>query len=481
MGFFDFIGEAAQWAADRIDDAEQWVEQRADDVGGWFSDLYHGNLGDQAVPAPALVQKIIASQGAQSWHESSETAKTLARMHDEGNDLVRRISSGLESSWAGSGADAAQARIRPFAEALTSSAQITSANSDNVSEIAHSFDGMKSSLQPMPPAPPHKNFFDQASPWDTDTERQINEYNAVAKDNVAQYQAYARHVETKAPNLNTNYPQLSGFGEQDFAVDSHGTAAQAKTAGGQRSHGPDSNARRSQSEATSGPASPPAGQGTVAPPSGSVAPPPGHQAAAPRGDGTTSAGWAPSSSVVNPGGLNPGGMSSGGGNSGNAGNGVGPWAPGAFGFDDMGTGARPGVGNGRGAYEGLGGRSGESTGGRNGGGGNSGNDGGRYGSGNNGRAGGARFGAGIDAGEEAVGRGAATGRGVAGARGAAGMGGAGAGGMGAGGKGKGGEDKEHQRKYGIDDDSAFTLIDDGGERVLDPRTGLPPTPPTIGG
>ncbi|RJQ76452.1 hypothetical protein [Amycolatopsis panacis] len=473
MGFFDFIGEAAQWAADRIDDAEQWVEQRADDVGDWFSDLYHGNLGDQAVPAPALVQKIIASQGAQSWHEGSETAKTLARMHDEGNDLVRRISSGLESSWTGSGADAAQARIRPFAEALTSSAQITSANSDNVSEIAHSFDEMKSSLQPMPPAPPHKNFFDQASPWDTDTERQINEYNAVAKDNVAQYQAYARHIETKAPNLNANYTQLSGFGEQDFAIDSHGTSAQAKTTDGQHSHAPDSNARRSQSGATSGPASPPAGQGTMAPPSGSVAPPLGHQAAAPPGDGTTSAGWAPPSSVVNPGGMPSGG--------GNVGNGASPWAPGAIEFDGMGTGARAGVGSGRGAYEGLGGRSGESTGGgRNGGGGNnsgnSGNAGGRYGSGNNGRAGGARFGAGIDAGEEAVGRGAATGRGAAGARGAAGMGG-----MGAGGKGKGEEDKEHQRKYGIDDDSAFTLVDDEGERVLDPRTGLPPTPPTIGG
>ncbi|MFC5121025.1 hypothetical protein ACFPN7_44430 [Amycolatopsis halotolerans] len=55
------------------------------------------------------------------------------------------------------------------------------------------------------------------------------------------------------------------------------------------------------------------------------------------------------------------------------------------------------------------------------------------------------------------------------------------GGMAGGGKGKGEEDKEHQRKYGIEDDSAFSLVDENGERALDPRTGLPPTPPTIGG
>jgi hypothetical protein len=73
--------------------------------------------------------------------------------------------------------------------------------------------------------------------------------------------------------------------------------------------------------------------------------------------------------------------------------------------------------------------------------------------------------------------GSASGRGAAGARGASGMGGMGA----AGGKGKGEDDKEHQRKYGLDDDSAFSLTDDDGGKLLDPRTGLPPTPPTIGG
>jgi hypothetical protein len=48
-------------------------------------------------------------------------------------------------------------------------------------------------------------------------------------------------------------------------------------------------------------------------------------------------------------------------------------------------------------------------------------------------------------------------------------------------KGTGAEDEEHQRKYGLDDDSAFSLVDEVGERLVDPNTGLPVTPPTLGG
>jgi hypothetical protein len=46
-------------------------------------------------------------------------------------------------------------------------------------------------------------------------------------------------------------------------------------------------------------------------------------------------------------------------------------------------------------------------------------------------------------------------------------------------KGEGGEDDEHQRKYVLDDDEAFQLTE-AGERLVDPRTGMPLTPPVIG-
>lgn len=73
---------------------------------------------------------------------------------------------------------------------------------------------------------------------------------------------------------------------------------------------------------------------------------------------------------------------------------------------------------------------------------------------------------------EPVGRG-----GPAGAAGRSGISGMGAGAHG--GKGKGGEDEEHQRKFLQDDDEAFQLSAEG-EKLIDPQTGLPVTPPVIG-
>lgn len=84
------------------------------------------------------------------------------------------------------------------------------------------------------------------------------------------------------------------------------------------------------------------------------------------------------------------------------------------------------------------------------------------------------FGAGKQPGmaNEAVGRG-----GPAGAAGRSGTSGMGAGAHG--GKGKDEEDQEHQRKFVQDDDEAFQLSAEG-EKLVDPQTGLPVTPPVIG-
>lgn len=70
--------------------------------------------------------------------------------------------------------------------------------------------------------------------------------------------------------------------------------------------------------------------------------------------------------------------------------------------------------------------------------------------------------------------------GMRGLAGGAGRGGAGGMAPGAAGqRGKGGEDEEHQRKYVLDDDSAF-LPSEKGEKIVDPTTGMSPTPPVIG-
>lgn len=477
MGFFDFIGEGAQWIGDRISDADDWVNDRLKDAGNWFSDFYHGNLGDQAVPAPVIVQQVQQGPGTSSWDSGSATVQKMIQEHNQNSDDAQQITTMLESVWTGDGADAARARLRPLSDASSTSAQAYVVNGQKLVDTTHGYNDMKIALQAMPPTPPHKNLWDQGTPWDTDTEKQINAYNAAANHNVERYQKYADQAKTNGQGLNSNYGQVAGFDGQNLKIDSGGDHVTGKTGSHERSY------RRSDS---GGPGSEPgtglgSGSGTVGGPGtggvgasgvngpgtvggsgwgsgsagGVTAPPP----SPPPGDydGTSTSGWTPPSvdrvgvspwtppmSTPTPTSLGTGGGSDSSG-----------WTPGAFGplggASEAGAGGRSGgiaarLGGGAGAGAGAGARTGA--------------------------------GAGVGAGEEGAGRGAAgaAGKGAAGAKGSPGMGG-----MAGGGKGKGEEDKEHQRKYGIDDDSAFSLVDENGERALDPRTGLPPTPPTIGG
>ncbi|MEW2502947.1 hypothetical protein AB0878_21020 [Amycolatopsis sp. NPDC047767] len=448
MGFFDWVGDTAKAVGHGLEDAADWTGDRFSDAGNWFGDLYHGSLGEQTVPASDLVQKVMASKGAPDWHNGSSDASDLASEHSQISGRVQQLSSNLESVWTGGGADAAQARIRPLADVSQSASETFTSNSQNVSDLAHGFDEMKQSLQPMPPTPPHKNFFDEAAWWQTDTEKQIQDYNNVGQQNLQKYQGYATHAQTSGQGLKIDYGQLAAFDGGKVTIGSGlpATSKQAEIGGRSRTGSGPGNGGSS-------PAFTPGPGSTVPVTNGPGATTPVRfQPGSGPGDGTTTSGWTPPStnptggpSWTPPSSLPPGGGSS-GGNS---------WSPGGV----SGFGPTSGFGGG-----GFGGESGGVSGG--------------------GRAGGSagRLGAGPGAGagaEESVGRGGAGAgaRGAAGARGSSGMGGMGGAGKG----GKGEEDKEHQRKYVLEDESAFDIVDDEDGRLRDPWTGLPPTPPTIGG
>lgn len=486
MGFFDFIGDGAKWIGDRISDADDWVNDRLKDAGGWFSDFYHGNLGDQAVPAPAIVQQVQQGPGTSSWDSGSSTVQKMIQEHNQNSDDAQQITTMLESVWTGDGADAARARLRPLSDASATSAQAYVVNGQKLVDTTHGYNDMKIALQAMPPTPPHKNLWDQGTPWDTDTEKQINEYNAAANHNVERYQKYADQAKTNGQGLNSNYGQVSGFDGQNLKIDSGGDHAKSKSESHEKAYrgpGRDSGGPGSGPGASGGVGSWPGGSGAGTSGPGTSGPgvsgpgatglgnsgavggtggvpfqPGSTGSGASHGggmypgstDGTSTSGWTPPS-VDRVGGSNwtpstPTFSGTGGGSTSNN-NSVGGWAPGGFG--PLGGGGETGTGGRSGGIAArLGGGTGVGTG----------------------------AGAGAGAGEEGRATPGAAGKGAAGAKGSPGMGG-----MAGAGKGKGEDDKEHQRKYGIEDDSAFSLVDENGERALDPRTGLPPTPPTIGG
>jgi hypothetical protein len=444
MGMFDWIGDVAKTVVYGVEDAAEWVGERVHDVEQWFGDLFSGDLGAQAMSLPEVMEKVTASRGATDWHSSAGTATALASGHRAVAARIQAISSGLESVWTGSGAEAAQAKLKPLSEVADSAAQTFNTNSTNVTSIASGFDEMKRTLTPLPSSPPHKDFWDVVTPWNTDTEEQVNKYNAQVQENLNRYNAYAQHAQETSRQLAIDYGQIGTFdGNIILATDSK-TGATTRFA-------PNSSVTADASHLDAplpttlrtgglGPATT-EGSGVVS----NSEPTPGSLPS----DGTTSSAYVPSGQLP----TGPGPSSS----FVRGGSGLSPMAHGLTIFAGPGMGAADGS-----AETGGGARSGSL--GR--GGGTEGRGAGEDGQPGTGRRTGIgpRSAPGAAAAERAV----VTGRGSGGGLGAAGTGT---------GRGKNEDDKEHSRKYGIEDDSLFA---DRGDRPVDPETGMRVTPPTIG-
>ncbi|MFD2466630.1 hypothetical protein [Amycolatopsis silviterrae] len=432
-----------------------WIGERIDDLGKFYSVALQGNTGTEAMPAPELAQKVLAGPGTSVWHEGANQAAQLTSQHHEASDLVSRMSAGLESAWTGRAADAAQTRIRALAEITSVSAAIYTTNGANLSDVAHGFDAMKTSLQPMPDKPPQLTFIDRMTPWDTDAEREINNYNAVAQHNVDRYQAYVQHARTGGQQLQTDYGRLDDFGGPSGPNGPSGPSGPSGPAGPGSPIAPGPKPRRPSphSPEPPHPGHPPDIPSPAPPVSGPPAPHNPSAAAEPHAtrapsdasvpttapktdEQTTTSGWTPPPSSPDP--ATP--RESTTPRSGNT-----AWPPGFVStIPEQGrtTGDPQGSKDNRTARN----PQAETPTGRP-----------------------AR--PGTDQPRPAN----ASPRATPGSRGAPGIGGI------TPSRGKDDEAKDHHRKYGLDNDSAFTLTDEDGERVVDPRTGLPPTPPTIGG
>jgi hypothetical protein len=162
------VGDAAKAAAHGYADAQRFV-----------SDILHGNVGKQAVPMPEVIQKVVAGSSG-TWHEGVIQGRKLADRHAEISTEITAIAADLEAAWTGSAADAAKARIKPFADVTATAAQSFTDNSANLSNLAHSFDSVQAAFRAQPlPSRPDKGFLDVVTPWDTDTEAKINAYNTL--------------------------------------------------------------------------------------------------------------------------------------------------------------------------------------------------------------------------------------------------------------------------------------------------------------
>ena len=393
-----------------------------------------------------------------------QAAMQISQVEDTYNARAQQIKSlaaSMEEGWTGDAGGAAQRGAGPLAVEHAGAAEAMSTAKQLLTDQATQWGDTKSRVQPVPPVPEAPSTFKQLITFGSagsDYEAKVRQSNEAAQANVAAMSTWTGASDMNSRTMPTTYGQIDP-GAIDVGMAKPETPPSVRT----RSGGTDTGQRTSGGgddrggRSTSGTTPPGSTSGTT-PPGASIAP--DHVVHDPS-DATDTTGYVPPS-------LRPGGP----GGTGGAGSFPGPGGLGGDG--GTGGGFLPGLGVGGGGFPGGGGDSSTTGGGRLGGGGGTGSgfgDGKQAGS----RLLGGGSGSGAGAQGESMGRGAGAVRGgAAGRPGAPGMGGAPHGG-----KGGESEDKEHQRKYVLEDDEAFQL-DGDGERITDPRTGLPPVPPVIG-
>ncbi|GAA1982428.1 hypothetical protein [Amycolatopsis minnesotensis] len=445
---FDQLGEAVNTIATGAEDA-------FDAIGDFLSEPLFPGAPElaQAMGLPQIVEDI-KNGHSDDWHRGTGGARDLATAHQQASDDIGKMLTSLRASWTGQSADSADARIDKFRAVTNAAAERFTANADNLGATADGFDYVQRHLEPMPPKPPEKDFWDAITPWDTDVEDAIGSYNATASRNLELYNHYAADTTASASGLNGDYGVLGGYDGKDFTMrhepsGPHGPDGHGGHGGHRGPAGPEPVVKHPGSggpgPATPGPAGPPVSPGGDGPGSGHVPPtaPPQSGGAddvpvsgSHHGEeGTTAAGSAPpemseGKSTSVPTGSAPSGSA----------------VP-------IGTGTSTGIGSpGMMAVPGgsaRGGANGKSPG--------------------TGYARGARSG-GVPTETKSGG-----GRGATGGRGAPGT--ADGGFVPGGGRGKN-DDREHHRKFGVPetDDS----VAEADEKITDPVTGLPVMPPTIG-
>ncbi|NIH78375.1 hypothetical protein [Amycolatopsis viridis] len=397
--------------------------------------------------------------GTVGLEEASNNITQVMRKYQDRSRLIGTVSKMMREGWTGDAADAASKSISHLAWSHVEAASAMNTASSLISSQTQAFHDTKNRVVPVPqtfmtPMTLGQQIFYDSSFLQTTQAAVANE---AAKRNVEAMRAWTTTSGDNGSKMPTSYGTLdAGVLGVTQSSPSEVAVEHKPTSDGPRLGGPGGASRGGGGAVTGGTSSL---SGPYRAPTG--------QAPADARTVAADAAYAPSSYNPLPPGSNPGSYGSSGGE-GVPGYGSSAGYPGATPPGErFGAGAgRGGIASGRGFGPGAGG-----AGGRSGGAGRGFGPG--SGGGGNSLTGGKRLGAASPAGAgESFARSGAAGRGGA-------TSGPGAMGGGAGNRGKGEDDKDHQRKYIVDEDDHFQLTAEG-EKAVDPITGLTVSPPVLG-
>ncbi|PXY35257.1 hypothetical protein BAY59_04440 [Prauserella coralliicola] len=181
---------------------------------------YSGGDGSRTIDAYQIWEQVTTGPGAGSINEGQISANTLQRVYQDRVTQIDELNRVMDQAWQGEGADAARSGAHPLKEWMQDSGDKLQESDRALGEQSAAFETVYSRVQPIPKEPPESGFLNDITPWETDTDRAINDYNTKAQANVDAFNEYFKASSANGERLPT-YSALDGE-VGDVNVDENG-------------------------------------------------------------------------------------------------------------------------------------------------------------------------------------------------------------------------------------------------------------------
>ncbi|MEV6827506.1 hypothetical protein [Amycolatopsis sp. NPDC051102] len=182
------------------------------------SDDHTSVQGDRKIDCYDIWEKITTGPGPGSIENGQAAASRLKGAYQERLGTIDDLAKEMDAAWTGGGSEAAQqAGAHPLRVWMEDSGTKLTDSDKYLGEQHNAFTTVHAQVQQVPKDPPKNNLLNAITPWTTDTDRAIRDYNAKGQANVDAFNTYYKASNDNGQKMPT-YSALQGQ-QENVSVD----------------------------------------------------------------------------------------------------------------------------------------------------------------------------------------------------------------------------------------------------------------------
>jgi hypothetical protein len=158
------------------------------------------------------IHQIMSQADASSLGDVQRVSNSLWDQYSNLEQQVSELSSMIAAGWHGNAAQAAQAGTTPLSTMTTSAQNALAEHHNALIGQQGAVATVKSSVVPVDATPPQNSVLNELTPWHTDLDKQIDNYNSGSHTNVAAYNTYVQSSSDNGSAIPSSFPGVAPDG-----------------------------------------------------------------------------------------------------------------------------------------------------------------------------------------------------------------------------------------------------------------------------